>query len=345
MTLRGVGNAGPRGGPRGDIHVAVRGRGRSALRARRRGSLHRGARHLPAARARRRRSACRHHDARCRCACRRGRRAGRCSICADAGLPRVNASGIGRSARARAALDARVAVTDEQEALVTRTARIGGSAAGDARARLLGEDEGCAWRLSTSRLPRCRSAGCRCASMHRMAHRASVWSQMLDGWRRRAVQEVGSALLTHLQRRAERSMRLCARARQRRARRVRAHGARRGRLDTSMGDARRRAALGRIAVAPPWLSDDIADAEIPIRHRAGDGVRHGRARDDARRARAACSHLVAPAIASPISARAAPCSRSRRRSSAPRASPRSRSIPTRSGTRGERRAQRRRRSR
>ena len=46
MTLRGVGNAGPRGGPRGDVLVVFDVEGRPAIRARWRGPLLRGARHV-----------------------------------------------------------------------------------------------------------------------------------------------------------------------------------------------------------------------------------------------------------------------------------------------------------
>jgi ribosomal protein L11 methyltransferase len=77
-----------------------------------------------------------------------------------------------------------------------------------------------------------------------------------------AVQELGSALLTHLQESAELDA-LCEA--------LAAAGAAvertaLGEVDwstrwvTRVGVQR----IGRIAVAPPWMSDDIADAEIPI---------------------------------------------------------------------------------
>ena len=55
MTMRGVGNVGPRGGGRGDILVVFEVEEDSALRARRRRSLLRSPRHVCAARVRRRR--------------------------------------------------------------------------------------------------------------------------------------------------------------------------------------------------------------------------------------------------------------------------------------------------
>jgi ribosomal protein L11 methyltransferase len=93
------------------------------------------------------------------------------------------------------------------------------------------------------------------------AVRERVVQMLVDGGAG-AVQELGSALLTHLQEGAALDT-LCAEldhagaAVQRTAL---------GEVDwstrwvTRVGVQR----IGRIAVAPPWLSDDIADAEIPI---------------------------------------------------------------------------------
>ena len=86
--------------------------------------------------------------------------------------------------------------------------------------------------------------------------------QMLVSAGAGAVQEVGSALLTHLQEGVPLD-RLCLALAEAGATVQRTEL---GEVDwstrwiTRVGVQR----VGRIAVAPPWMSDDIADAEIPI---------------------------------------------------------------------------------
>ena len=57
------------------------------------------------------------HDDTSRCACRRERRAGRCSTCTARGLPRVNASGTG-DLHVRVQLWTPQSLTDEEETLI-----------------------------------------------------------------------------------------------------------------------------------------------------------------------------------------------------------------------------------
>ncbi|HEV7705539.1 MAG TPA: 50S ribosomal protein L11 methyltransferase [Gemmatimonadaceae bacterium] len=93
------------------------------------------------------------------------------------------------------------------------------------------------------------------------AARERVVQMLMDGGAG-AVQELGSALLTHLQEGAALDS-LCAELAHAGATVERTSL---GEVDwstrwvTRVGVQR----IGRIAVAPPWMSDDIADAEIPI---------------------------------------------------------------------------------
>jgi ribosomal protein L11 methyltransferase len=93
------------------------------------------------------------------------------------------------------------------------------------------------------------------------AARERVVQMLMDGGAG-AVQELGSALLTHLQEGAALDL-LCAELALAGAMVERTSL---GEVDwstrwvTRVGVQR----IGRIAVAPPWMSDDIADAEIPI---------------------------------------------------------------------------------
>ena len=171
------------------------------------------------------------------------------------GLPRVNASGSGDLHGARAALDAADAVTDEQETLIARCARSEGPPPATRARGLLVDDEGCAWRLTRCAVPR-RSAGCRCASRRPTARaRERVVAMLVDGGAG-AVQEVGDRRCSRICRRVQRSTHSATRARRARARRVQRTAL--GEVDwstrwvTRVGVQR----IGRIAVAPPWMSDD-----------------------------------------------------------------------------------------
>ena len=161
--------------------------------------------------------------------------------------------------------------------------------------------------------------------------RERVVQMLMDGGRGRGAGG-GTRRCSRISRRGTSLDALCAALEPRGSLRA-ANRARRSRLVHAMGDARWRAAHRthrRRAAVDERRDRGRRDSDFD---RAGDGVRHGRARDDAWRALA---HAVARrrrVRSSRISAAAAACSRSPPRSSAPVAWWRSKWIRMRSATR------------
>ena len=219
MTLRGVGNAGTRGGPRGDVHVVFE--VADDPRFERDGEdlytevlvtypqLVLGA-DVERADGRRRTSRSTFPPA---------RRAGRSFTCAGAGLPRVNGGGTG-DLHVRVQLWTPERLTDEERAAHRATRRAAAGRAGRrSRQGLLGEDERSARRVTQS-----TPAGSRCASIPAAQSRGRR-SPRCSTPARRACRRRATRCVTHVAERRDADA-LCARGARGESRRARRDGSR-----------------------------------------------------------------------------------------------------------------------